>query len=275
MNVRTEDIAKFGQLYLQKGQWQGKQLIPAAWVDAATARQTSNGSNPKSDWDQGYGYQFWRCRHGAYRGDGAFGQFCVVMPEQDAVIAITSGVKDMQAVLNLVWDKLLPAMKTVPPSDDGDGNQKLLLQAKLTSLMLPTQKGSATVHIPSDAAGKTYNFKPNDQKVEALALEFSGSGGEATLVGRFNGKAEQRIPCGNNEWKKTRLAFGPLPEQAAAVSGAWTADNIYTAKICFYETPFVVTVRLDFSDGKLSFEPTWHVGFGAAKKGQLVGERKE
>ena len=72
--------------------------------------QTSNGSNPKSDWDQGYGYQFWRCRHGAYRGDGAFGQYCVVMPEQDAVIAITSGVKDMQAVLNLVWDKLLPAM---------------------------------------------------------------------------------------------------------------------------------------------------------------------
>ena len=111
LSIRTEDIARFGQLYLQKGKWNGKQLVPAAWVEAATARQTSNGSNPKSDWDQGYGYQFWRCRHGAYRGDGAFGQFCIVMPEQDAVIAITSGVKDMQAVLNLVWDKLLPAMK--------------------------------------------------------------------------------------------------------------------------------------------------------------------
>ena len=109
LSIRTEDIAKFGQLYLQKGKWHGKQLVPAAWVEAATARQTSNGSNPKSDWDQGYGYQFWRCRHGAYRGDGAFGQYCIVLPEQDAVIAITSGVKDMQAVLNLVWDKLLPA----------------------------------------------------------------------------------------------------------------------------------------------------------------------
>ena len=72
--ARTEDIAKFGQLYLQKGQWQGKQLVPAAWVAQATARQTSNGSNPKSDWDQGYGYQFWRCRNGAFRGDGAKGQ---------------------------------------------------------------------------------------------------------------------------------------------------------------------------------------------------------
>ena len=112
LSIRTEDIARFGQLYLQKGKWQGKQLVPASWIEAATARQTSNGSNPKSDWDQGYGYQFWRCRHGAFRGDGAFGQFCVVLPEQDAVIAITSGVKDMQSVLNLVWDQLLPAMKS-------------------------------------------------------------------------------------------------------------------------------------------------------------------
>ena len=93
LSIRTEDIAKFGQLYLQKGKWQGKQLVPASWVEAATARQTSNGSNPNSDWDQGYGYQFWRCRHGAYRGDGAFGQYCIVLPEQDAVIAITSGVR--------------------------------------------------------------------------------------------------------------------------------------------------------------------------------------
>ncbi len=61
LSIRTEDIARFGQLYLQKGKWNGKQLVPAAWVEAATARQTSNGSNPKSDWDQGYGYQFWRC----------------------------------------------------------------------------------------------------------------------------------------------------------------------------------------------------------------------
>jgi CubicO group peptidase (beta-lactamase class C family) len=59
LSVRTEDIARFGQLYLQKGTWEGKQLVPASWVEAATARQTSNGSNPKSDWDQGYGYQFW------------------------------------------------------------------------------------------------------------------------------------------------------------------------------------------------------------------------
>ena len=109
LRVRTEDIAKFGQLYLQKGVWDGRQLLPAEWIEMATAKQVSNGSNPQSDWNQGYGFQFWRCRHRAYRGDGAFGQYCVVMPDQDTVVAITSGVRDMQAVLNVLWDHLLPA----------------------------------------------------------------------------------------------------------------------------------------------------------------------
>ncbi len=111
LSVRTEDIASFGQLYLQKGEWRGKQLVPAAWIDAATARQMSNGSSPSSDWEQGYGYQFWRSRHGFYRGDGAHGQFCLVLPQYDAVIAITSGTRDMASVMNLVWDRLVPALK--------------------------------------------------------------------------------------------------------------------------------------------------------------------
>jgi len=107
--IRTEDIAKFGQLYLQHGKWNGKQLVPAPWVERATSKQVSNGSDPGKDWDQGYGFQFWRCRHGAFRGDGMNGQFCIVMPEQDAVIAMTADTRDMQAQLNVVWDKLLPA----------------------------------------------------------------------------------------------------------------------------------------------------------------------
>ena len=110
LKIRTEDIAKFGQVYLQKGKWNGKQLLPASWVEQATSKQVSNGSDPAKDWDQGYGFQFWRCRHGAYRGDGKDGQFCIVLPEQDAVIAITANTRDMQAQLNVVWDKLLPAL---------------------------------------------------------------------------------------------------------------------------------------------------------------------
>ena len=109
--ITTEDIAKFGQLYLQKGKWNGKQLIPESWVKDATSKQVENGPKPNSDWGQGYGYQFWQCRNGAFRGDGKDGQFCIVLPEQDAVIAITALTGNMQGQLNLVWDKLLPAFQ--------------------------------------------------------------------------------------------------------------------------------------------------------------------
>jgi CubicO group peptidase (beta-lactamase class C family) len=130
--IRTEDIAKFGQLYLQHGSWHGKQLVPASWVAQATAKQVSNGSDPTKDWDQGYGFQFWECRHGAYRGDGANGQFCIVMPEQDSVVAITADTRDMQAELNVVWDKLLPAIQS--GALPADPVEELKLKTTLASL---------------------------------------------------------------------------------------------------------------------------------------------
>ncbi len=210
LSIRTEDIARFGQLYLQKGKWQGKQLVPEAWVAAATARQTSNGSNPKSDWDQGYGYQFWRCRHGAYRGDGAFGQYCLVLPEQDAVIAITSGLKDMQFVLNLVWDKLLPAMKSSPLAPDDEAGKKL--RHTLEHLSLRPQEGAAPA---AKVSGKKYVFSANDRKLESITLLGEGTDGDVTLVARSGG-VEQRIACGRGAWRKGRAAWGALPLQPAA-----------------------------------------------------------
>lgn len=67
----------------------------------------TDGDN--SDWSQGYGFQFWRSRHG-YRGDGAYGQYMVILPEADAVVAITSQSADMQGVLDQLWRHLLPAL---------------------------------------------------------------------------------------------------------------------------------------------------------------------
>lgn len=272
LSIRTEDIARFGQLYLQKGRWNGQQLVPAAWVEAATARQTSNGSNPASDWDQGYGYQFWRARHGAYRGDGAFGQFCIVMPKQDAVIAITSGTRDLQAVLNVVWDKLLPGLGGEPLPDDDQHSRQL--QAKLKDLILPTPKANASARLPQGVSGKTFSFSANEQKLEAMGLEFSGVGGPVTLVCQFNGGESKRIVCGQGEWKKGRLAIGRLADQPAAASGAWTGDGEYTARICLYETPFVFNFRLHFDEKRLRLDWAQNASFSPTNKGQLIGERK-
>jgi CubicO group peptidase (beta-lactamase class C family) len=120
--LKTEDLAKMGQLFLQKGEWNGRQLLPAEWIEAASSAQVESlpagvrRENLKvkakdSDWLQGYGYQMWRCRHNAYRADGAAGQYIIVMPDQNAVIAITANLGDMQAEINLVWKYLLPALK--------------------------------------------------------------------------------------------------------------------------------------------------------------------
>ncbi len=125
LHVRTEDIAKFGQLYLQKGVWNGKHLLSPEWIALATSKQVSNGSDPVKDWDQGYGFQFWRCRHNAFRGDGKDGQFCIVLPEQDAVIAITAHTGDMQSELNVVWDFLLPALMDDKLPENPDEQAKL------------------------------------------------------------------------------------------------------------------------------------------------------
>ncbi len=154
LKIRTEDIAKFGQLYLQKGEWNGKQLIPASWVEQATAKQVSNGSDPTKDWDQGYGFQFWRCRHGAYRGDGAHGQFCIVLPEQDAVVALTANTRDMQAELNLVWDFLLPAFQ--PGALPENAAALATLQATLGNLAVPAGHVDLVLKMPgtTDSACK-------------------------------------------------------------------------------------------------------------------------
>jgi hypothetical protein len=268
LSIRTEDIARFGQLYLQKGKWQGKQLVPQSWVEAATAPQTSNGSSPKSDWDQGYGYQFWRCRHGAYRGDGAFGQYCVVMPEQDAVIAITSGVKNMQQVLDLVWDKLLPEMKgtTLPPNESA--SNQLAQRLKNLSVRQPDGAGK-----PANIIGKTFAFESNARKLESITLQNSATDGAVTLIARIDGK-DQAIVCGRGEWKKQRAAWGRLANQPMAASGAWTDDTTFVSKLCFYESPFIVTITAKFAGDEVRLASESNVGFGATRETPLIGKAR-
>jgi CubicO group peptidase (beta-lactamase class C family) len=144
LSIQTEGLAKFGQLYLQKGKWNGHEILPAAWVEEATTKHIQQPDPVKpsrpheeNDWLQGYGYQFWRCRHNAFRGDGAFGQFTIVLPEQDAVVAITGESGDLQGELDLVWEHLLPAMKDAPLPADNTAQTRLREKLGALALTLP------------------------------------------------------------------------------------------------------------------------------------------
>ncbi|HEY4233704.1 MAG TPA: serine hydrolase [Lacipirellulaceae bacterium] len=277
LNVRTEDIAKFGQLYLQKGQWQGKQLVPGAWVEAATTRQTSNGSNPDSDWEQGYGYQFWRCRHGFYRGDGAFGQFCIVMPEYDAVLAITSGVRDMGAVMALAWEHLLPAMQSSPlPANDAAQKK---LASKLASLQLPPQTGAASSPLAAQVSGKTYQVNDDTGRIGSIKFDF-GDGRATMTVGTASGP--EQLECGNGVWQKSRATWiaGPdaraalAPDQAVGASGAWTSDDTYSVKLSLYETPFYLNMKCRFSGDEVVIDSEYNCSFGPTKQPQMTGKHR-
>jgi CubicO group peptidase (beta-lactamase class C family) len=143
LKICTEDIAKFGQLYLQRGKWNGKQLIPEEWVDQATSKQVPNEEESHAkigiDWQQGYGFQFWRCTHDAFRGDGAGGQFIVVIPGKDAVVAITADTGNMQGELNAIWEKLFPAFggEALP---ENSAEQEKLKQVIARLEAYPTKK---------------------------------------------------------------------------------------------------------------------------------------
>ncbi len=275
LSIRTEDIAKFGQLYLQKGVWNGNRLVPVAWVETATARWMSNGSNPESDWEQGYGFQFWRCRYGVIRGDGAHGQFCVIMPELDAVVAITAGTRNLQGVLNVVWAKLLPALQAkVSGSLVADAAAEGKLRARLVALALktPVAMAGAVPAMAAAVAGKRYVFPKNPQAVESVMLAPVAGDSRVTEFVATIGGAEQRVKVASGVWVKGELQGGPSAGPVA-VSGAWTAADTFTLDVVRYRTPFVGRFRMKFAAGgeTVTLETQPNVG---ATPAPVLGKRE-
>ena len=264
--VTTMDIAKFGQLYLQKGNWKGQQILPEAWVEEATSLQTSNGSNPESDWDQGYGYQFWRSRNNVYRGDGAFGQYCIVMPEQDAVLAITSGSSDMQGILNLVWNNILAGMYP----DALPANQEALsaLNDKLKDLAISTVEGQENAELGNEISGKTYKIEENQQQIDEISFNLNGNEKVITLTIEGN---DQEIPIGYHTMLKGQMNIARLGNVAVASSGAWTSENTYRATMYNYESPHAITFDFTFDKDKLFIDTKYNVTFGGSNQPQMKG----
>ena len=273
LSLKTDEIGRFGQLYMQQGMWNGARLLPEGWTEEATAFHVLNGDRPDSDWSQGYGFQFWRCRHGAYRGDGAFGQFCVVLLEQDAVLAFTAGIGDMQAVLNLVWKRLLPALNSAPLAEDAAAQEAL--RQRLANLTLKAPSGQPVAPLAAAVSGQTYRFDENEQKIQAITFDFNQ---EETVLRVVTDRGEQRIACGvNGDWKRgVTLLDSPGKEaRPVAASGAWTGEETYAVKFCFYETPFCPTVAYRFEADRLLMECRANVGFGPLERPPLTAQREE
>ena len=266
LRLTTEDIARFGQLYLQQGLWQGKQVLPAAWIAEATTARIAPVADSPSDWAQGYGYQFWRCRHGAYRGDGVFGQYCIIMPEQDAVLAITGGIDllDAPLPLNLVWDLLLPAMGTAPLAEASAEADRLT--EKLSGLALPPVQGEVTSPIASQVIGRTYAVDPNALRLETIALHVTGLGWTVRIT---TVTGEEAISCGHGVWQPGQTTlfndFWIVGSAPVVASGAWTAAEDFTMVVRLYETPFCHTLVCHFIGDDLLIETLVNTSLGGTE----------
>jgi CubicO group peptidase (beta-lactamase class C family) len=235
--VTTDAIARLGELYLRGGQWQGRRVLPAGWVAEATRRQVATQFGTDPDWQQGYGFQFWMCRHG-YRGDGAFGQFCLVLPEQDAVIAITAATEDMQAVLDAVWTHVLPAFGA-----EGSSKADAALAERLGGLRLPARDGSAGSwpDVPVDLA-------PEGGRCEALPV-LRGVRVADRRVTLDDGQVLVELPVAAGSWHVTE---DPVP---AAASGGWTDPGTVEFDVIFLEAAHRLT--LTCSLGERTFRARW------------------
>jgi CubicO group peptidase (beta-lactamase class C family) len=264
MNARSEDIAKFGQLYLQKGVWNDRQILPESWIEQAARTHIDNADHSSNsglgnDWGVGYGYQFWRCRHGAYRGDGAFGQYCVVMPEQDAVIVMTAGMADMAAGLNLVWDHLLQNMHA-ERLEENLADQAELTDA-LSRLEMPMAKN---VSSPNVLFEQEFIVAENPYGLEKVAFMKTTDGVQLIIRDALG---THHLECVFGDWKANETRFDPvttfghdLPRKVAG-NAAWLESDLLEVRLCYFETSFSHTMRFRFSGEVLNIESNANVGF--------------
>ena len=180
-----ELIAKLGVLILNDGRWEEQQLVPREYVALATRPQIYQSLKElgMGDWNAGYGYQMWMCQNGCFRGDGMYGQLCLMDRRTDTVLAMTALVHDMQAEMNVYYDNVLVHYRPAPLPEDPQATAAL--EARLKELrhdrLLPGDDGAP---VPPSLL-RTY-----DTPVGSMALRMEGDrlmmhlGGSGIEAGR-------------------------------------------------------------------------------------------
>jgi len=238
--LTTEDIAKFANLLLNNGMHNGRQLIPASYLTEATKKQSDNSMNESPDWKLGYGYQFWMSKYG-YRADGASGQYAIVILEKSLTLAITSSVDNMQEILTIIWDTLIPELSDNPLPEDSPAHESL--RHLMTSLALRPTISETSI------AGKDcfWEFEANSAEIKTCALTFSEGLCALTFWGK-NGMEQLRAGFGKFLQSTIRLT-DELPHSTAACA-AWKNETILEINTFCLDGTFRDTYVIDFTNSE-------------------------
>ncbi len=247
IHLRTRDLAAMGELYRCDGVWQGRRLLPEGWVAAASTAHIPT-IEPNPEWGLGYGYQLWLGREG-YRLDGAYGQFALVLPERDLVIAITSAQSSTQLLLDLVWEHLVESRE---PLVEPVGTRPETLvdlapaPAPAPALPLPGDSGlgqdwSAPGVVPLEEA-----LVENDEPQANLPELIDAHGhrdGSGFRVGFVTGGKAVDLIAGNGEWVRQLATVGGVAVPVAVAAGA-APDGALDVRLVFTDSPHTLRLRL-------------------------------
>jgi CubicO group peptidase (beta-lactamase class C family) len=239
LHVRTSDIAALGQLYLQQGRWAGRRLVPAGFVAEASAVHVPTAQRQSDpDWQQGYGFHFWQCRFGAFRGDGAFGQFCIVIPDADLVVVTTAQTVRMPDLAEAIWRHLLPGLDRAPSISD-----EVLLR-RLAALRLPA--APLTGEPGEDlAGGRSFAVVGRAWRLQAewIHLEAQGEGWRVTVDDL------PPIVVRPDTWTAGELAIGRGLLPSVRVRGGWRDPSTFDLDVVFINSPHRLTVTMRLPGG--------------------------
>jgi CubicO group peptidase (beta-lactamase class C family) len=281
----TENVMKFGVLHLQNGLWEGRQLLPADWVRAATRNHVAEvwmgaidgrrflprGAGSPVERREGYGYQWWMTAHGGYRASGFYGQQCLVLPQQDAVFVCTAGILPTERRLfPAIWEHLLPAF-----GRGGTAASDATLAARLAGLALASTPGAT--HAAGEPAGhKRYRIEPNEDGVSEVSFTFGRD------VCRFNlkdarGKHAIEAGLGQAIEGETSMSGAILHHQYESDSlrvvarGVWLDDRRFEMTWRFVETAFADTVLCRFEGDGVRIDRRVNTNIQIMDRPTLVG----
>lgn len=247
--MTAEAQAMFGQLLLQKGSWKGQQLVSQEWIEEMmTVRVVRKASND-------YGYQIWLCEYpGAWRADGAYGQYIIVVPQRDMVVVLNQCSKSKGwPERSNIWHTVVKNAKGC--SIEGEPDELENLAKFEANASLPLLKGDATNALAKKYNGKEYKLPKNKLGWKSIKFHFEANKFTLDVVDAEDKKSA--IAMGYDKWLMSELAGYPHYSISAkgrftGITGpfttgacyAWNNDNTLSAKIHY--TNWITSLKLDF-----------------------------
>lgn len=249
----TEDLLRFGRLLLHKGRWNGKQLIPADYIEEATSFQIDNCVNEMPDWKLGYGYQFWRTSFNSFRADGACGQYILVMPDEDFVMAITAGLANMQQILTAFWETVQPSFEKNPLQEN------LPSQQKLSEILAGCEHLPISSDLHFERENAEYCLKDNSWGLKKIALSFNCSSCAVDFY--WDDGTVEKLCANYSRHTQNNLVLKENESRILEASAAWISENELNIKVYAVETPYQDVYRFIFNGNQIRIERKSNLAF--------------